>query len=307
MKCSLAFLVLSTQVLCAGLERYSDLIVADVSPAASGSDEVRVAYLGTNGFQFESGDHALLVDPYFSRINLWRVVLGSSLQPDEHRIDDAMKHLASKVDAILVTHGHVDHLLDAPVLMRKTGARLIGSRTAVELAGRAGVPAARCHAVTKGDMLRVGPWMIRAFTAAHDRLFWIVPFAGEVRASGPPRRAADWVCGEPLAYLIEIAGERIFIDSGGTLAVLPPTDIAPVDLAILGAALPDSRARFSAAVRRLRPRYVFPSHQDNFFRPLSAGFQFGPLTDFTRVHRDFEQENHGRLILLDYFRPWTLK
>lgn len=305
MKCSLAFLVLSTQVLYAGLERYSDLIVTDVSPAASGGGDVRVTYLGTNGFQFESSNHALLVDPYFSRINLWRVVLGSSVQPDEQRIDDAMKHLASKVDAILVTHGHVDHLLDAPVLMRKTGARLIGSRTAVELADRAGVPASRCHAVTEGDVLRIGPWKIRAFNANHDRLFWSVPFAGGARGSGPPRGAADWVCGEPLAYLIEANGIRVYVDSGGTLAQLPPNE--NVDLAILGVALPDSRARFSAAIRRLRPRYVFPSHQDNFFRPLSAGFQFGPLTDFTRVHRDFERENHGRLILLDYFRPWTLK
>jgi L-ascorbate metabolism protein UlaG (beta-lactamase superfamily) len=219
-----------------------------------------------------------------------------------------MKHLARKIDAILVTHGHVDHLLDARVLMRKTDARLIGSRTAVELAGRAGIPASRCHAVTEGDVLRVGPWKIRTFTVTHDRLFWMVPFAGQVRRSGPPRRAADWVCGEPLAYLIEVAGKRIFIDSGGTSTVLPPADIAPVDLAILGVALPDSRARFSAAVRRLRPRYVFPSHQDNFFRPLNAGFQFGPLTDFPGLLRSYKrQAPPGHLILFDYFRPWTLR
>src|SRR4030095_10418585 len=105
------------------------------------------------------------VDPYFSRISLWRVVFGSSVQPDEHRIDDAMKQLASKVDAILVTHGHVDHLFDAPVLMRKTDARLIGSRTAIEVAEHAGAPASRCHAVTEGDVLGIGPWRIRAFTA----------------------------------------------------------------------------------------------------------------------------------------------
>jgi len=70
--------------------------------------------------------------------------------------------------------------------------------------------------------------------------------------------------------------------------------------------LPDSRARLAAALARLQPRYVLPSHQDDFFRPLSAGFQFGPLTDFPFVQRESAQQNRSRLILLDYFRPWTL-
>jgi L-ascorbate metabolism protein UlaG (beta-lactamase superfamily) len=119
---------------------------------------VRVTYLGTNGFQFESGKHALLVDPYFSRINFSRVVLGLPVQPDVRRIDEAMTHLARKVDAIVVTHGHIDHLLDAPFLMRKTEARLIASRTAIELAERAGAPASRCDTVTVGDVRHIGPW-----------------------------------------------------------------------------------------------------------------------------------------------------
>jgi hypothetical protein len=46
-------------------------------------------------------------------------------------------------------------------------------------------------------------------------------------------------------------------------------------------ALPDSRARLPRALERLEPRYILPSHQDNFFLPLDAGFQFGPLTDFS--------------------------
>jgi hypothetical protein len=116
---------------------------------------------------------------------------------------------------------------------------------------------------------------------------------------------ADWICGEPLAFFIEINGQRIYIDSGGTPGQLPPEE--HVDLAILGMALPDSRARLSAALQHLQPRYILPSHQDNFFVLLSAGFQFGLLTDFPRVQRDCAQENRGRLILLDYFQPWTLQ
>jgi hypothetical protein len=140
--------------------------------------------------------------------------------------------------------------------------------------------------------------------ATHDRLFGKVPFDRAGLRPGVPKRAADWICGEPLAFLIEVNGQRIYIDSGGTPAQSPPNE--HVDLAILGVALPDSRRRLTAALDRLQPRYILPSHQDNFFQPLSAGFQFGLLTDFPRVRRECARENRGQLILLDYFQPWTL-
>jgi L-ascorbate metabolism protein UlaG (beta-lactamase superfamily) len=253
-----------------------------------------------------------LVDPYFSRVDLLSVALGSRIQPNASRINDGLRHVAPKADAILVTHGHFDHLLDVPAVMAKTRARLIASASSVDLAKRAG--ASSGDAVKPGDVRRIGPWKIRVLSATHDRLFGKVPFdrppsqaglSAEASAkAGPPQRASDWICGEPLAFLIEVNGQRIYVDSGGTPTQLPPNE--RVDLAILGMALPDSRARLHAALERLHPRYILPSHQDNFFRPLSAGFQFGPLTDFPFVQRESAQQNRTRLILLDYFRPWTL-
>src|SRR5258705_12100155 len=229
------WLMFSAQAFGAGLDHYAQLVMND--SRATPRDGVRVTYLGTNGYQFEFRGHALLVDPYFSRVDLLSVALGSRIQPNTARINDGLRHLATKADAILVTHGHFDHLLDVPAVMAKTRARLIASASSVDLAKRAGVSSG--EAVKPGDVRRISPWKIRVLSATHDRLFGKVPFdrppSQALAKAGPPQRAADWICGEPLAFLIEVNGQRIYIDSGGTPAQLPPNESGSrrMDLAII--------------------------------------------------------------------------
>ena len=125
------FLTLATHAFGAGIGPYAHLVVAD-SPGAA-RNGVQVTYLGTNGYQFEFKGHALLVDPYFSRVDLLSVALGSPIQPNASRINDGLRHLTPRSDAILVTHGHFDHLLDVPAVMAKTRAHLIVSASSVAL------------------------------------------------------------------------------------------------------------------------------------------------------------------------------
>ena len=308
LKLSFAGLLLLAQLAQASLEKYSSRVVADQNPnAPPPSNAIRVTYLGVNGFQFETNDHALLVDPYFTRVGLWAGALNERIESDPNRVAEGLKHVRSRVDAILVTHAHFDHLLDAPEIMRRTHARLIAGPTAVRLVTSFGISGTACRAVKAGSVQRIGPWTIRVFAAQHDRLFGKIPFTGRPALSKPVK-ASDWGVGEPLAFVIEAAGKRIYIDSGGIPGSPPDAHVKDVDLAILGAALPDSRERFAEAVRQLRPRYIFPSHQDNMFAPFDRGFVFGKMTNFPAIAREQIKENlPGRLILLDYFRPWTLR
>jgi L-ascorbate metabolism protein UlaG (beta-lactamase superfamily) len=313
----------------AGLEKYSSLVVADKdSGERAPSNAVRVTYLGVNGFQFETGEHVLLVDPYFTRVGLWSAALNQPIQSDANRVGEGLKHIRRNADALLVTHAHFDHLLDAPEIMRRTHAQIVAGPTAIRLVESFGISPNKCQIVEQGSVRKVGPWTIRAFAAQHDRLFGKVPFEcnsrpspqsspsgrrgrgalGKSESASQPVKVSDWCVGEPLAFVIEAAGKRIYIDSGGVPGVPPDRRIRGVDLAILGMALPDSRDRLVEAVNRLRPRYILPSHQDDMFAPVSRGFTFGKMTNFPELVRESKRKDlPGRLILLDYFRPWTLR
>jgi L-ascorbate metabolism protein UlaG (beta-lactamase superfamily) len=289
-----------------GLEKYPGLIKADPSPTASAPPRrgVRITYLGTNAYSFETRDTTLLVDPYFSRQNLFRMAFKLRPVPQNELITQWLRD-HRKIDAVLATHGHVDHLYDAPRILQETGAELIASPTSVKLAESLGVPARQTRAVRAGRTLFLKHAIIHVLPAQHDRLFGAVPMNGPLQRL-PPQKIGDWVTGEPLAFLIEMGGKRIFINSGGR-----PNDVIsqkwrPVDLAIPGVAAPDSIQAVPHILAQLCPHYLLPSHQDDFFRPLNRGFVFLPFTDFPAV-RAAVAASSSELILLDYFRPWTLR
>jgi L-ascorbate metabolism protein UlaG (beta-lactamase superfamily) len=175
-----------------------------------------------------------------------------------------------------------------------------------------GAPADHCSPVEPGDVKTLVAAKVHVLRAEHPGLLGCdsPPFPGEVARvpDQPPGRPSDFVCGQPLAFIIEMGGKRIYIDSGGTPDSLPAKQAGPVDLAMIGVALKCSRQRFVDAAARLRPTWIIPTHQDDFFRPLADGFYFGRGSDFGAVRRAYEaQQPPGRMILLDYFRPWTLK
>jgi L-ascorbate metabolism protein UlaG (beta-lactamase superfamily) len=293
----------------AGLDEYRSLIRADAATSSTAlARGVRITYLGTNGYLLETRGSTLLVDPYFSRLNLCSLAFDPSIEPVEQRVAAGLANLPRRIDAVLITHGHIDHLFDAPEIAEKTGARLVASPTSIYLANAVGFSRNRSIPVLAGAKRQFGSARVTVLPASHDRVFGcFTPFPGTLQSPpGAPARASQWVCGQPLAFLIEMGGRRIYIDSGGTTAVLPPAQIGHVDLAILGVALGDSRDRLSPALERLRPRLFLPSHQDNFFRPLECGYDFNLLTDFPRVLREARRLNTP-VVLLDYFKPWTLR
>src|SRR5437762_5148986 len=242
LKFTIFALCFSAHIALAGFDKYAALVVADPTGARQAPGTVRVTYLGVNGYQFEANGHALLVDPYFTRAGLTAVALQQRIEPSEAGIAIGLQHVRPRADAVLVTHAHFDHLLDVPEVMRRTNARLVAGVTAANLTMSCGVDRTRCLIVQPGSTRLIGPWRIRVLPPAHDRILGWLPFRGPRSQPGTcPAKASDWRLGEPMEVRIEVNGKRMYVDFGGTPECLPPAQIAPVDLAILGVALPDCR------------------------------------------------------------------
>ena len=143
-----------------GLLRYHSLVVSDsraLSPLISSpSSGVRVTYLGTNGYLLEASDSTILIDPYFSRIALAPLASNSPIKPNIIQINAGMNRLPKRVDAILVTHGHFDHLLDVPEIACRTGASIVASPTSCYLSQAVGAPASKTFLVRVGDSVPLG-------------------------------------------------------------------------------------------------------------------------------------------------------
>ena len=273
--------------------------------------EVQITYLGTNGYLLRSRDTSIVIDPFFSRIPLSRVALNAPYTPSNALIEEYSQkaQFPTHIDAWLVTHSHFDHLIDVPPLQQQFGGKIITSPTGKFLCQAAApeIAASKIIAALPGNHYRVGKASIHVLPSIHDRVLGSIPIPGLISEAlpTPPIRPRDWKVGTPLAFLIEIAGKKIYIDSGGLPGHAPSSH--KVDLAILGVAVGDGQRRFTEAVQALNPRYTLPSHQDNFFTPLKHGFRFSSISNFPQLKEDYRsQQLPGKLILMDYFQSWIL-
>ncbi|MBN1770292.1 MAG: MBL fold metallo-hydrolase [Deltaproteobacteria bacterium] len=235
-------------------------------------------WLGTAGFVVEAGGTTLLIDPFLSRPSLPRVAR-APLVPDENGL---RAHLPSRVDAILCSHGHYDHLLDAPRIARWTGAPLVGSASVCHVGRAEGLPEAQLVEVPPGGLRRrFGGIEVRFVPSLHGRiLFGRVPHAGTLAA--PPRLPVRWyeyLDGGVFGLLLEAGGTTVYHNGSADLIDAELRDVR-ADVALVGLAGRFATPRYlERLMGLLAPRAVVPTHHDAFFAPLGRGVHLLPGID----------------------------
>lgn len=201
---------------------------------------MKYTWLGHAGVRLEIGDQVLLIDPWTQ---------GNPMFPEDRR--DAM---VAGVTAILITHGHFDHVAGVPDLARALGVPVYGM---VELMSwwaetEDGIEA---NGFNKGGTLRLGDVAVTMVNAVHS---------ASVGSAGAPIYA-----GEPAGYIVEGEGRAVYV-SGDTdvmadMKVL--ADIHAPDVGILcagGYYTMDMKRAAYAASKLFSFKTVIPYHYKTF-------------------------------------------
>ena len=115
--------------------------------------DMHITWYGTASIKLDDGDTTLLFDPYI-RPN-------KKLEPVT--VDDF-----TGADAILVTHGHVDHIADIPkITQADRSVPVYCTKTPSATLQKFGVGAERIREIAPGDSFSVGEFRVRVYQGRH--------------------------------------------------------------------------------------------------------------------------------------------
>ncbi len=246
----------------------------------SGAHDVHMKYLGTAGFVLSAGEHRVVLDPYLTRHPLSRLFSGP-LPSDAALV---ARHVPHAHD-VFVGHAHFDHVLDAPDLCLRTGARLIGSRAVCNVGRAAGLREAQLLETRGREDVQSGPFTVRGLPSRHGKvLFGRVPFPGDIREPPSwPARMVELRHGLVLNWYVRVGGfSLIHIDSADFLA--HELRGLHVDFVCLCAAGWQTRPRLvEELVDILKPRYVMPCHWDTMITHVERPARVLPGLELPRM------------------------
>ena len=274
------------------------LVAAPPVPTPAPPGTLRAVFAGVSTVALTDGATTLIVDGFFSRPPAAKVLLGR-IAPDQAAIADGLRRMGvTTAAAVIVTHSHYDHALDAPEVARRTGAALVGSASTLMLGRGAGLQAGQLHQVEPGTAVTYGAFEVRCIATEHSpKPAWPGPITVPVR---PPSRAAAYRMGECfIVHVTHMAADgrrrRLLVQASAGYRVGSlldhPAEVAFLGIPTLGRQSPEYRAAYwRETVTLPGVRRVLPVHWDDFTDGRSADAELRPLPslfDDLAVTREF--------------------
>lgn len=251
-----------------GLEEYA---AHRYVPPVPGGSVLTATWLGTTAVLLSDGEHSLLVDPFFTRPQGWLRLFGNrEIAPDEETIARGLsKARLANLAAVLVSHSHFDHAMDAAVVARLSGAVLVGSASTAHIGRGGGLPDAQIRVIQNDAGMGFGSFTVSFIPGQHAGATGGRP-TGEISAPlKPPARYLDYKQGGTYSILVEHALGAVLLH--GSAGFVPGAlQNREADVVFLGIALREGLETYLAhTVDAVGARRVIPTHWDDFTRPSS--------------------------------------
>ncbi len=246
---------------------------------------MEITWMGTAGFSIATRGWVFLMDPYLTR-NL-KAVPVQGMKPSD----------MDRADAVFISHGHFDHILDVPAIAKKTGAKVFCSDTAGNTLKTSGLDQALIQLVTQDAWSRdfgapgSDDFHAEAFFSGHVRFDKKLLMSTLLKINFNIFRLLPLVrqfpCGRVLCWRFTTESQTLlfFGSAGSSDEELQNLAKSPVDILMVPlqghSAICDIAFNY---VRILKPRFVIPHHQDDFFPPISQSVDITPFVQ--RVEKE---------------------
>jgi L-ascorbate metabolism protein UlaG (beta-lactamase superfamily) len=278
---------------------------ADGGEGRAVREPVELTWFGTHAWQLRCGKSVVLTDPWLTRFKTGTFTPAGADPKTKLVIRPEVidKHL-STADAILVHHGHYDHMSDVPYVAKKTQATVLCTETHANLLRAMKTPDEVLSPVRGGEYLPFDGFAIEVFPSLHScggkRHSYAYP---GYRYDVPPRPRVieDLVEGGTLAFVITIGGLRILSLS---TANFDPNALRDLQVDVVFAAPGGEPGITDRLLQTIKPvRKVIATHWDDFDKPLDDPGV--PWTDLAPLRASVEKTG-AELIVLDHLQKLTL-
>jgi L-ascorbate metabolism protein UlaG (beta-lactamase superfamily) len=280
--------------------------MATIDAAEHQAGQVELTWLGTHAWQIRSGNSVVLTDPWITRFKTGTFT-PEGADPKTKLVikPDVIDRYISTADAILVHHGHYDHMTDVPYVAKKTQATVLCTESHANMLRAMRTPTDLLSPVRGGEYLPFEGFTIEVFPSLHScggrRHSYAYPGYRLDGVPPRPRVIEDLVEGGTLAYVITIGGVRILSLS---TANFDPNALRDLQVDVVFAAPGGEPGITDRLLRTIKPvKKVIATHWDDFDLPLDKPGV--PWTDLTKLRTSVETAG-AEFVVLDHLEKLTV-